>query len=81
MPYFSFIQMLTVFHSIHFQTTTFSDTTKSHHNGPNNYGHRERKREREREREREELNTAGLARKRLPNEGLSRPATATVVFH
>lgn len=29
--------MLTVFHSIHFQTTTFSDTTNSHHTATNYY--------------------------------------------
>jgi len=31
------VHMLTVFHSIHFQTTTFSDTTKSLHTATNYY--------------------------------------------
>ena len=54
MAYFFFslsFQMLTVLHSIHFQTTTFSDTTKSHHTATNYYEEPQQHKQRDRKKE------------------------------
>jgi len=48
------VHVLTVFHSIHFQTTTFSDTTKSLHTATNYYAEPYAPREKAREIERSE---------------------------